>query len=35
MGAAAVKDIQALCTYCGKIIPTPKLKVMVGKRLKN
>lgn len=26
-------NIQALCTYCGKVIPTPELKVMVGKKL--
>ena len=29
------KDIHALCTYCGKEIPTPELKVMIGKRLKS
>jgi hypothetical protein len=27
--------IHALCTYCGKEIPTPELKVMIGKRLKT
>ena len=32
---ANMKDIQALCTYCGKEIRTPELKVMVGKRLLN
>jgi hypothetical protein len=27
--------IYALCTYCGKEILTPELKVMIGKRLKT
>jgi hypothetical protein len=30
-----VKEIHALCTYCGKEIPTPELKVTIGKRLKS
>lgn len=29
------KAIHALCTYCGKEILAPQLKVMIGKRLKN
>lgn len=24
-----------MCTFCGKEIPTPELKVMIGKRLKS
>lgn len=31
----STKFIQALCTYCGKEINTPELKVMIGKRLKS
>jgi hypothetical protein len=27
--------IYALCTYCGKEILTPELKVMIGKRLRK
>lgn len=29
------KSILALCTYCGKDINIPELKVMIGKRLKS
>jgi hypothetical protein len=29
------KEIHALCTYCGKDIPTPELRVTVGKRMKS
>ncbi len=29
------KLIHALCTYCGREIPTPQLKVMIGKRIRN
>lgn len=29
------KNIQALCTYCGREIQTPQLKVTIGKRIRN